>query len=129
LSCASIICLERLHVWEESYLYSDFELEKRNRPSYREKHCFLGGWPITCWVVLMKGLGSIPWISITKDFFWAFHLWRGFSPAWSLFLVLLFALWSYLLALSWWWTQNNNDDDELTFITRIVNITGENIIK
>lgn len=104
--CASILCLERLHVWEESYLCLDFELEKSNRPSYREKHYCLGGFPINWWVVFIKGLGILPWISIRREVFGffpyggVFSLWRDFSIPWSLFLVFLFALWTYSFALS-----------------------------
>jgi len=105
LACASILCLDISHVWEEIYLCSYFELEKSNKPNYKEKHCFLVGWPITWWVVLIKGLGSLPWIYIIREVFGFF---LSLDP-----LVFLFALWSSLLALSWWWTQNNNDDDEI----------------
>lgn len=37
LPCVLILFLESSHVWEESYLCLDFDLEKRTRMSYREK--------------------------------------------------------------------------------------------
>jgi len=43
LDFASNHFLISLQIWEESYLYKDFKLEKSNRLSYREKNFFLGG--------------------------------------------------------------------------------------